>query len=93
MILREGRMALLAGVILVLFAAFAVHAQDVRRISKEELKAELGGANLVVIDVRIDHDWDISQQKIAGAVREEPNKVDKWMGKYPKDKKIVLYCA
>jgi len=39
------------------------------------------------------HDWDSSQWKIQGAQRQLPMEVKEWIGKYPKDKKIVLYCA
>jgi hypothetical protein len=31
--------------------------------------------------------------KIKGAVREEPDKIDSWMGKYGNDKTLVFYCA
>jgi rhodanese-related sulfurtransferase len=31
--------------------------------------------------------------KIKGAVREDLEKVDTWMNKYPKDKTLVFYCA
>ncbi len=91
--ISKMKMAILVGTLLVLTAAFIVHAEDVPRISKEELKAELGNPDLIIIDVRIDHDWTPSDVKIKGAVREDPLKVEDWVGKYPKDKKIVLYCA
>ncbi len=87
------RAALLSGMLLVLTSAFIVHAQDIPRISKEELKAELGNPYLILLDVRIDKDWDPSETKIKSALREDPLKVEEWIGKYPKDKKIVLYCA
>jgi rhodanese-related sulfurtransferase len=46
-----------------------------------------------VIDVRAAGDWDGSDRKIAGAVREDPAAAGKWEGKYPKGKTLVLYCA
>lgn len=93
MLIRRIKAAVLAGVVLVMMTAFAVHAQDVPKISKEELRAELEKPDVTIIDVRTDHDWITSEWKIKGALREEPQKVEEWIGKYPKGKKIVLYCA
>lgn len=69
------------------------YAAQVQRISKEQLKAEMGKKDLVIIDVRIEPDWQSSQFKIPGAVREDPANVEGWMSKYHKDQKLVLYCA
>ena len=63
------------------------------RMTTEDLKARLGAADLVVIDVRAERDWKESDRKIAGAVREDPTAPDKWAGKYPVEKTVVLYCA
>jgi len=63
------------------------------RMTTEDLKSRLGAADLVVIDVRADRDWKGSDLKIAGAIREDPKSPDKWGGKYPVDKTVVLYCA
>lgn len=68
-------------------------AKDVPRISKEELKPELGSKNVTLLDVRSGKDWSSSELKIKGAVREDPKDFDTWATKYPKDQKIVLYCA
>jgi rhodanese-related sulfurtransferase len=66
----------------------------VQRITKEELKALLHDPSVVVIDVRTDWSWRESEMKIKGAVREDPlADVKTWASKYPKEKKIVLYCA
>jgi len=84
--------------IVMVFAAAAVFAsssaaQDVKRMTIEELKGMLGNPDLVIIDVRRDGDWKSSKVKIKGAVREDQDKVDAWMSKYPKDKTLVFYCA
>jgi len=68
-------------------------AADVPRMSKEELKAQLGNPDIIIMDVRTEGDWKSSQYKISGAVRENPSTVESWMAKYPKDKTLVLYCA
>lgn len=81
--------------VLVAFAACtnARNADVVPRISKDELKAKLGSPNVVIVDVRIGNDWERSDEKIAGAVRMDPQAVDTWASTLPKDKELVLYCA
>ena len=83
---------LLAFASMALFAKAAV-ADDVPRMSKEELRAMLGNPDVVIIDVRSGKDWEASQSKIKGAVREEPWQAKSWADKYDKDKTYVLYCA
>jgi hypothetical protein len=86
---------LCALVVLVLACATPMGAKssEVPRMGKDELKAMLGKPELVLIDVRTQADWESSKAKIAGATREDPGHVDSWVGKYPKDKTLVLYCA
>jgi hypothetical protein len=67
--------------------------KDIPRITKEELKDQLGAADVVLLDVRAGKDWSSSELKIKGAVRADPKDFDSWDSKYPKEKKIVLYCA
>jgi rhodanese-related sulfurtransferase len=62
-------------------------------MTKEELKAKLDDLNFIVVDVRLGTDWAGSDLKIKGAVREEPEAVESWANKYPKDKTLVFYCA
>ena len=95
MIKRELRVlaVVLSFIILGMVSRIAL-AAEVPRISTEELKALLGGPEVVIIDVRTGGDWDKSKEKIKGAVREDPNKsVKSWADKYSKDKTIVAYCA
>jgi rhodanese-related sulfurtransferase len=66
---------------------------DAPRITKEELKAMLDNPNLMVMDVRTQRDWKESDLKIKGAAREDPEAVESWANKYPKDKTLVFYCA
>ena len=73
--------------------AFAAASAEAPRISKEQLKSRLGDKNIVVIDVRIGNDWEKSDSKIRGAVREDPEDAASWAKKYAKEKTIVLYCA
>jgi hypothetical protein len=66
---------------------------DAPRMSMDELKGMLGSPDLVIIDVRSGPDWKDSDSKIKGAIREDPEALQSWANKYPKDKTIVLYCA
>ncbi len=78
---------------LLLFGVLAAGAANVPRMDKDQLKALLGKPELALVDVRSGSDWQESIQKIAGAVREDPDQVETWMNKYPKDKTLVFYCA
>ncbi len=69
----------------------AAGAADVPRISKEELKSMLGNPDVVVIDVRIALDRNMSMKQIKGAIREDPDAVKSWAGRIPKEKTVVLY--
>ncbi len=73
--------------------ANAAFAEDVSRLSKEELKSMMGDPKVVIIDVRTGRDWDGSKLKIMGAVREVPRDATSWAGEYVKRKTYVLYCA
>lgn len=76
-----------------LFPGPAVAADDdAPRITKEDLKAKLGDPAVTVIDVRYKANWKKSGQKIARAVREDPNEISSWVGKYKKDQMLVFYC-
>jgi rhodanese-related sulfurtransferase len=68
-------------------------AGEIPRISVAELEGLLGDADLVVLDVRSSFDWKRDDLKIKGAVREDPSAFDTWSTRYPKDKRLVLYCA
>ena len=74
-------------------SVFAVASADAPRMSKEELKSRLGDKDIVIIDVRTGYDWEKSDSKIRGAVREDPQDTASWAKKYTKEKPIVLYCA
>jgi hypothetical protein len=79
---------LLSGVVM-LFA----QSGDVTRMTKEALRAVMGKPDIVIIDVRSGMDWTDSNLKIKGAVREDPDAVQSWANKYPKDKTLVFYCS
>ena len=65
----------------------------VPRMTKEALRAVMGKPDVIIIDVRSGMDWADSDSKIKGAFREDPEAVQSWANKYPKDKTLVFYCA
>ncbi len=77
---------------LVLGGMAPVFGSDAPRITKEALLKDMNDNAVIVIDVRRGPDWNDSDKKIKGAVRQEPGEEKDWAGKYEKGKKIVLYC-
>ena len=73
-------------------AAKTAKPQGISRMTKDDLKANLDNKDYVIIDVRTPKDYDNSDSRIKGAIRENPMDVTFWPP-YPKDKTIVLYCA
>lgn len=80
---------IMGGAVAVVPAAVA----GVPTITAEELKAKLGSPDITILDVRRAAHWNASDQKIVGAVREDPEAVESWAGKYAKERTLVLYCA
>ena len=76
---------------IVFFIGLAAAAEEIPKMTSDQLKALLGDTNVIIIDVRSSPDWTDSDSKIKGAVRENPTQVNSWMNKYPKDKTLVLY--
>lgn len=74
-------------------AAISTAGDPAARMDPGELKARLGEPGLQILDVRSPADWEGSDRKIVGAVREDPNTVSEWAGKYAKGDTLVLYCA
>jgi len=81
----------LAGIFTWQAPGVAAERDDVPRMTKEELKSLLGSPDVVVLDVRFE--GKNAPKKILGSVFESPEEVDVWSPKYPKGKKIVLYCS
>ncbi len=78
-------------VVVGLFVSWPLGAQDVPRITKEELKGILGQPEVVVIDVRLSQNWQDSDLKIKSAIRGHPDNFSSWFDQFPKDKTLVLY--
>ena len=73
--------------------AITAAAEEVPRMTKEQLKEMLDNPNVVIIDVRTGKDWSASDVKIKGAIREDSRQVKNWASKLEKDKTYVLYCG
>lgn len=82
---------LLTAAAVVVLVVSAATAQEIKWTSKDELRAAFGSADLTVIDVRTGKDWESSDSMVKGAVREDPDDVEQWAGKYPKDGLLVFY--
>jgi rhodanese-related sulfurtransferase len=93
--MKKGNMMMImaiAGALAVCFSG-AAGAADVEKMTIEELKSMLGNPDVIIVDVRQPGDFNPSESKIRGAVREDPGAVRTWMSKYPKDKTLIFYCA
>lgn len=62
---------------------------EIPRMGKDELKRRLDDNDIAIIDVR----REVTDLKIKNAVIRNPEEVDKWMDKYPKNKTLLFYCA
>jgi len=60
-------------------------------LDKETIKSWLSDREVILLDVRAPKDWNVSDKKIKGAVRQDPDEVKTWAANLPKNKKIVLY--
>lgn len=78
---------------IICFSALPALAGDVKMLTVTELKNMLGSKELIILDVRTGRDWSTSELKITGAIRASGDDFDSWANSYPKEKKIVLYCA
>jgi rhodanese-related sulfurtransferase len=80
------------GLVLVFPWSYA-SAKEAPRLDPQTLKSWLKDPQVIILDVRQPGDWQGSDKKIQGAVRQEPKEFKTWAATLPKDKKIVLYCA
>jgi len=92
------RMIAVAGVVVLIMVAggctlISAGSGETERISAEQLQGMLGRSDVIVVDVRSSSDWNKSELKIKGAVREELSAISSWIDKYPKGKTLVFYCA
>jgi hypothetical protein len=83
-------MALAASLILV-FIWFCGSGEQAPLLDKEIIKSWLADCEVIILDVRAPKDWNVSDKKISGAVRQDPDEIKTWASNLPKNRKIVLY--
>lgn len=91
--MKRLTIVLLAAIAATLLALSPVAGGGVKYMEIDELKQQLGSDEIVILDVRAGRDWSTSEFKIQGAMRADSEEFDSWATTYPKDKKLVLYCA
>jgi rhodanese-related sulfurtransferase len=64
-----------------------------RTITPQALKERIDKEkNILVLDVRRDADYEADREMIPGAIKHNPDQVDRWVQAIPKDKDVVVYC-
>jgi hypothetical protein len=65
--------------------------KKVQLLDRKTIKSWLSDREVIILDVRAPKNWNVSDKKIKGAVREDPDEVQTWAAHLPKNKKIALY--
>jgi hypothetical protein len=65
--------------------------EDIPRMTKEEFKPLLGKPGVVVLDVRLEKQWESSDTKIPGASHLKEEDVESWAKTQDRSKTYVLY--
>ncbi|MDA8163541.1 MAG: hypothetical protein M0017_00720 [Desulfobacteraceae bacterium] len=65
--------------------------ERVKRITPADLNEMLEHPEVVILDVRKKHDWEESDEMIEGAIAEDPDHPESWMGRYSRELTYVLY--
>jgi superoxide dismutase, Fe-Mn family len=53
----------------------------------------LDGGNVLVVDVRLQEDFDAGTDMLPGAVHHDARRLDAWADSLPKDREVVVYCV
>ena len=78
---------------LVLPLSVAVATDTVSIVSKETVKGWMDTGPVTILDARSGRDWTASEFKITTAHRVDPGNLNAWKDDYPKDSRLVIYCA
>ena len=76
---------------LCVFAQTVAADEKIVRMAMDELKARIDDPDVVIVDARINRDWNASKHKIKGAVRIDPKGSDSWLDAFPKTSLLVFY--
>lgn len=73
---------------------FEPDAAEIRRITPDELAAQMAGENPpLILDVRSRAHYESDAGQIPGSVRVLPDQIEDWASNAPKDRPIVAYCT
>ena len=61
------------------------------RITPAKLREMLKHEKVPIVDVRAIEVYNHSKYKIAGAIYEDPRRIESWAHEYPKDRPLVFY--
>ena len=64
---------------------------EIPRISLNEAKDLIGKAGVILLDCRPVEQYKDSEDKLPGAIHEDPMEVKSWAEKYPKDATAIIY--
>ena len=80
--------------VMVSFMTLSIMAEArINLMSTTELKARMSDPETVVVDVRTQGDWKVSDRKIKGAVRMAVHDTNDLLKQYSKTKTLIFYCA
>lgn len=84
----------LAGLTVNLASVFCWAADNVPRISIQELKAKMdSGEKIIILDVRSGGDYQSSKVKITGSIRIPIDQISARSKDLPEGVEIITYCA
>ncbi len=63
------------------------------RISPAEAKARVDAGKAIILDSVAEHHWSEVSRSVKGAIRINPDEIDKHYQELPKDKDIIAYCT
>ena len=75
-----------------LFTAFGAPTQEAAVISAEELRDAMQREPPVLLDVCLSEDFDRRTDMLPGATLRNPDTIDRWAEKLPRDRPIAVYC-
>jgi membrane protein DedA with SNARE-associated domain len=76
------------------FRYYLVHLFSAPRIQPDDLQKKMAaGEDLLVLDLRRDHDYDSSDAMVSGAVRIRPASFHRVAHHLPRDRDLVFYCT
>lgn len=64
---------------------------EIPRISLNDAKDMLGKPGVTLLDCRLEEQWNASENKLPGAMHENPADVKSWAERYPREVTTVIY--